>query len=81
MKLREILYNNQHNHFCDACEHWTLHIRGRKYWTCLTCNTRSLRMQPCGHPISAIVHNGTTAYCGQCADDSLRENINNGIEA
>ena len=37
--------------------------------------------QSCGHPISAIVHNGTTAYCGSCADDSLRENINKGIEA
>ena len=41
----------------------------------------SLAQQPCGHPLSAIVHNGTTAYCGSCADDSLRENINKGIEA
>jgi len=37
--------------------------------------------QPCGHPLSAIVTNGTTSYCGSCADDSLRANIAAGVEA
>ena len=40
-----------------------------------------LTKQPCGHPLSAIVHNGTTSYCGSCADDSLRANIAAGVEA
>ena len=44
-------------------------------------NVEVTTAQPCGHPLSAIVHNGTTNYCSQCADDSLRENINKGIEA
>ncbi len=38
-------------------------------------------LQPCGHPLSAIVTNGTTSYCGSCADDSLRANIAPGVEA
>ena len=38
-------------------------------------------LQECGHPYSAIVTNGTTSYCGQCADDSLRANIAAGVEA
>ena len=41
-----------------------------------------LLIQPCGHPISAIVHTDEgKPFCGLCADDSLRENISKGIEA
>ena len=38
------------------------------------------KVQPCGHPLSAIVTNGTTNYCSTCADDSLRANIAAGVE-
>ena len=48
--------------------------------TCVRCDLEI--RQPCGHPLYAIVTTGEgTNYCGICADDSLRENINKGIEA
>ena len=38
--------------------------------------------QQCGHSLFDIVHTDEgTAFCGSCADDSLRENINKGNEA
>lgn len=49
----------------------------------LACDVcpKCYELQPCGHPLSAIITNGTTSYCGQCADDSLRANIAAGVEA
>lgn len=42
----------------------------------------AMMVMPCGHSITAVIHSDEgTAYCGSCADDSLRENINKGIEA
>lgn len=32
---------NQFNRFCQKCDGWKLHKEGRKYYTCLTCNTRT----------------------------------------
>jgi hypothetical protein len=32
--------NNQYNIYCLNCCGWKLHAKGRKYYTCLTCNTR-----------------------------------------
>ena len=38
-------------------------------------------LQPCGHPLSAIVQaDEGTAFCSTCADDSLRANIAAGVE-
>ena len=36
-------YNNQVNHYCQKCKRWTLHTRGRKYYSCLTCCTKEER--------------------------------------
>ena len=44
------------------------------------CVEDDAAVQPCGHPMSAIVANGTTSYCSVCADDSLRANIAAGVE-
>lgn len=52
---------------------------GREYFTRIVDGIQRA-VQPCGHPLSAIVTNGTTSYCGQCADDSLRANIAAGVE-
>ena len=49
---------------------------GREYFTRIIDGIQR-EVQPCGHPLSAV-HDG---HCAICADDSLRENINNGIEA
>ena len=34
-------YSNQVNHYCDKCSAWKIHVRGSKYYTCLTCNTKT----------------------------------------
>ena len=34
------MYDNQYNIYCLNCSAWKLHTKGRKYCTCLTCNTR-----------------------------------------
>jgi hypothetical protein len=34
-------YNNQVNHYCEKCSAWKIHVRGSKYYTCLTCNKKS----------------------------------------
>ena len=44
------------------------------------CVEDDAALQPCSHPLSAIITNGTTSYCGSCADDSLRANIAAGVE-
>jgi len=36
-------YSNQVNHYCQKCKRYTLHIRGRKYYSCLTCCTKEER--------------------------------------
>jgi hypothetical protein len=33
--------NNQYPKYCETCKATHLHAKGRKYWTCLTCNTRT----------------------------------------
>ena len=42
-------------------------------------------LQICGHPMSARIDSidsvNTYSYCGICADESLRKNINEGVEA
>ena len=35
-------YSNQVNHYCEKCGAWKIHVRGSKYYTCLTCNTKTL---------------------------------------
>ena len=34
-------YSNQVNHYCEKCSAWKIHVRGSKYYTCLTCNTKT----------------------------------------
>jgi hypothetical protein len=41
-------YDNQYNRFCSVCSAWHLHAKGRKYWTCLTCSTRTERQPNTG---------------------------------
>jgi hypothetical protein len=36
-------YDNQYHKYCSVCGAWHLHAKGRKYWTCLTCSTRTER--------------------------------------
>jgi molybdenum cofactor biosynthesis enzyme MoaA len=36
-------YDNQYNRYCAKCDSYRLHTKGRKYWTCLTCDTRTAR--------------------------------------
>jgi tRNA(Ile2) C34 agmatinyltransferase TiaS len=36
-------YDNQYNRYCPKCDGYHLHTKGRKYWTCLTCDTRTER--------------------------------------
>jgi ribosomal protein L37AE/L43A len=36
-------YSNQVNHYCEKCSAWKIHVRGSKYYTCLTCNTKTAR--------------------------------------
>ena len=33
-------YSNQVNHYCEKCGAWKIHVRGSKYYTCLTCNKK-----------------------------------------
>ena len=33
--------NNQVNKYCAECRSYKLHTRGTKYYTCLTCRTRT----------------------------------------
>ena len=36
-------YDNQVNKLCKKCGAWKLHARGRKYYTCLTCNLKTTK--------------------------------------
>lgn len=39
-------YDNQYSKYCSVCSAWHLHAKGRKYYTCLTCGTRTERGSP-----------------------------------
>ena len=42
----------------------------------------TMMVMPCGHSINAVIQSDEgTAFCGSCADDSLRANIAAGVEA
>ena len=57
------------NHLLGVIEVTRLHLR-------------NVVSEQCRHPYSALtVTEDGKPYCSICADDSLRENINNGIEA
>ena len=34
-------YSNQVTHYCEKCSAYKIHVRGSKYYTCLTCNKKS----------------------------------------
>lgn len=38
-------YDNQYNRYCPKCDATKLHTNGRKYWTCLTCGSRTPKKQ------------------------------------
>lgn len=65
-------YDNQYNMFCSACSAHKLQTKGRKYWTCLTCGTRtkrgSLALRSPDLPVCACseplpMYDGTCARC------------------
>jgi hypothetical protein len=76
--------------YCKNCKEMVTHDGGE--WVNCHCTGRWdnvddipnqwIAVQPCGHPLSAIVQaDEGTAFCGSCADDSLRANIAAGVEA
>ena len=69
-------YNNQVDHYCQKCKRWTLHTRGRKYYSCLTCCTKEDRgltqvaadgatLCSCEHPRFAVSNPAKCIVCGK----------------
>lgn len=72
-----------HSEIESVASVWRDPITGKQYLFIQAIQIQDGRdsaIQPCGHPLSAIVTNGTTSYCSQCAADSLRANIAAGVE-
>lgn len=67
-------YDNQYNKFCLKCSAWHLHAKGRKYWTCLTCGTRTERgsltapdvCHECGGTETVDKNNDGVPVCVHC---------------
>jgi hypothetical protein len=49
--LKAAAMDNQYNIYCLQCNAWKLHAKGRKYYTCLTCNTRVERASAIQPPL------------------------------
>lgn len=69
-------YDNQYHHYCWKCHAWKLHAKGRKYYTCLTCSTRTEKgiltqreadvCQECGKIETIDPNNDGVVVCVEC---------------